>query len=625
MGSLPRARKPLFLLVLLGTVAVVSAHASDPEAPSEAARGGVIDLSRADFTAGRVVPLAGEWAWYPGELLPRGEETDGAVRGAAHHVQPPTYLSMPASLPPNRSRGVGTLTLTIVVPDSEKLYGLKIPYMASANRVFVDGEELGGSGSVQSPYIARYMPQELFFESSDSSIDIAIHVANRHHRRLVFKQAYFGSASQIRRATHLRVIRDAVLFGSLFLLAAYHLVVYFLHRRERAFLFFAGVAGISAFRLGITTERILVRLWPAMPPELMMKLGYAPVFLLLPLIILYLNELSPFDSFRRPAQIARWLAGAFTLLILATPIRVYDWAFQWGLVPLLVLAGYVLVLIFSRPTFDSERGSVVLGAGGLIILATAVSDYFREIGAIQAPELLSAGILTFLLLQAYFLAWRFRVAYRSTNELAGEVQRLNEDLESRITARTKELAEANDRLERISRTDGLTGLANRRYFDEAYEREWQSAVRRGLPLATVIADIDHFKAYNDHHGHLEGDDCLRSIADVLRGGARRRTDLVARYGGEEFMILLPDADEEAAHAVAEDLRAEVEHLGIPHAASPTASVVTVSFGVAVTHPEPEQHPNSLLRWADEALYAAKQNGRNRVEGARAAKGDAVGE
>ncbi len=586
------------------------AHAA-PDVPVA----GRVDLRSVDFEADRPVALDGQWAWFPGRLL-TGVPADGGRDAAAGDPREPrapgSYLEIPVSLGPEESVGVATLVLTAVLPGPERLYGLKLPYMASAHRVFVDGTEIGETGSVTEPYRAQYLSQELFFTAGGGPAEIAIQVANRHHRRMHLNRVYLGAAHRVRSLTHARMTRDALLLGSLALLALYHLVVFFLHRRDRAFLFFACIAGAAAVRVGITTERVLVRLWPAMPPELMMKLGYAPVFLLLPLIVLYLKELSPFDTLKGPANAAKWLGLALAVIMIMTPVRVYDWIFQYGLVLILLCATYLLILLFRRPVFDYTQGSLVIAVGGALILLTGSSDYLREVGLIQAPELLSTGILGFLLLQAFFLAWRFRSAYRDKADLVGEVQRLNRELELRISERTRELAEANDRLERISRTDGLTGIANRRYFDEAYEREWQHMVRDGSPIAAVLADIDYFKAYNDHRGHLEGDDCLRRIAEVLQNAARRRTDLVARYGGEEFMILLPEAELETAEIVAEDLRRRIENLGIPHPASPAGPVVTVSFGVAVMRPTEATDPSSLLRKADTGLYQAKALGRNRV-------------
>lgn len=590
-GSGPRRLRIAAALLLIGVAA--AGWTADTEV--------TFDLSQKNLAGRRPVALDGTWAWYPNRLL-----THAPADREARSVNIPTSLS------PTESQGAGTLIVTVDLPPGGRSYGLKIPYMASANRVYVDGQEIGGAGSVEAPYRARYLPLELFFDADGGPVELAIQVANEHHRRMRLNRVYIGEAPTIRRLTHLRLIRDAVLFGSLALLAAYHLVVFFLHQRDRAFLFFAGIAGVAAMRLGITTERVLVRVWPAMPPELMMKFGYAPAFLLLPLIVLYLHQLSPFGTLQSAARVARIVASGFALLILVTTVQIYDWVFEYALLPIVALGLYVLVLVILRPTFDSRSGANVIAVGGVIVLVTAVSDYLREIGVLQAPELLSVGILVFLLLQAYFLAWRFQSAYTDISELAGEVQRLNRDLEERIEERTRELAAANERLRQISRTDGLTGIANRRYFDEAYEREWQHAVRYSTPIAAILADIDFFKAYNDHAGHLEGDDCLRRIAGILQTGARRRTDVVARYGGEEFMILLPDAELEIAVSVAEDLRGRVMALGIPHPDSEVAEAVTVSFGVAMMRPGGEDEPASLLRQADTALYRAKERGRNRV-------------
>ncbi|GAB1369554.1 hypothetical protein MASR1M42_21060 [Azonexus hydrophilus] len=160
--------------------------------------------------------------------------------------------------------------------------------------------------------------------------------------------------------------------------------------------------------------------------------------------------------------------------------------------------------------------------------------------------------------------------------------------------------------------DGLTGVANRRRFDEALQIEWRRCRRSNTPLTLLMIDIDHFKRYNDYYGHQTGDACLQKVAASLRAGLKRAQDLVARYGGEEFVCLMPECDHPASQNKAEELRAAVVALGIPHADSPTANCVTLSIGVAVMQPNGENAPEALIAAADAALYEAKRNGRNRV-------------
>ena len=174
-----------------------------------------------------------------------------------------------------------------------------------------------------------------------------------------------------------------------------------------------------------------------------------------------------------------------------------------------------------------------------------------------------------------------------------------------------------DLLEKLSMQDGLTDIANRRYFDQRAELEWKRALRAELPLSLVPMDIDHFKQYNDHYGHGAGDECLRQVAQALVHCVERPLDLVARYGGEEFIALLPETEIQGALYLAEQMRAAVEALAIPHAHSSTASVVTLSLGVATHAPDQiKTDLHHLQKCADQALYRAKHQGRNQVQAER---------
>lgn len=179
-----------------------------------------------------------------------------------------------------------------------------------------------------------------------------------------------------------------------------------------------------------------------------------------------------------------------------------------------------------------------------------------------------------------------------------------------VEERTTELRAANVLLEELSRSDPLTGLANRRHFDEIKEVEFRRALRLGQPLTVLMCDVDFFKRYNDHYGHAQGDDCLRAVADTLKCVFARAGEMVARLGGEEFVVLLPGIDAESAHRAAVRLQQRLAERELVHEASAVSPYVTLSIGVARFDPETIDQFDQLLRRADEALYRAKTQGRN---------------
>ena len=177
----------------------------------------------------------------------------------------------------------------------------------------------------------------------------------------------------------------------------------------------------------------------------------------------------------------------------------------------------------------------------------------------------------------------------------------------------EELLRLHRELEQLSLTDGLTGISNRRMFDQRLETEWNDSRRSGQLLSLVILDIDCFKQYNDAYGHVAGDDCLKRIAGLLKGIARRPRDVVARFGGEEFILLLPGTDAATAHALAGKCADAVAGLRIPHAGSGVAGHVTVSMGVGTIVAGDGGGARDFVETVDRRLYAAKSGGRNRIE------------
>jgi two-component system chemotaxis family response regulator WspR len=198
-------------------------------------------------------------------------------------------------------------------------------------------------------------------------------------------------------------------------------------------------------------------------------------------------------------------------------------------------------------------------------------------------------------------------AYRSRLERDEAFRQLRES--------QAELERANEELRKLAALDGLTGIANRRRFDETMRAEWQRAQRNKKPLSLLLCDVDRFKLYNDALGHQAGDLCLKQAAAVLTGCLKRPADLAARYGGEEFALVLPDTDIDGAQLLAESCRSRIERQAIEHPGE-GCGIVTMSIGVASIVPTRHNTLEELIASADKALYAAKDGGRNRVVAAQ---------
>lgn len=241
-------------------------------------------------------------------------------------------------------------------------------------------------------------------------------------------------------------------------------------------------------------------------------------------------------------------------------------------------------------------------------------DEDTPIGWIACDNLLSGMPLRDyhrqILKQFGFIVSQHLVRRRAEEQLI----RLNTELEQRVSERTQALLQANEKLEKISRQDPLTEVANRRVFDEMFAEEWRRAERHQLPLSLLIMDVDHFKHYNDSYGHAAGDHCLKTLAKALSSLERRAGALFARYGGEEFVLLLPGQDQQAARYAAKRALYAVQALQLPreNGADSAPDIVTISIGVSTIIPSSCRTPGDFFKQADLALYEAKSKGRNQL-------------
>lgn len=288
-----------------------------------------------------------------------------------------------------------------------------------------------------------------------------------------------------------------------------------------------------------------------------------------------------------------------------------------------LLWGSALGLIVATGTDSQVMFAVCVALSGLTLSIAHVA-YWPMYAAFEIPVMVAAalgfvasdrpghwplaGAATVMTIVLLSVSRRLAGQVLHAHRLAAANQALVESL----GARGKALEQACDALERVSRTDPLTGLANRRQRDSRLAEEWERGLRSGGPLAVVAIDVDHFKRFNDTHGHSEGDRCLKVVAEMLQAGIRGPIDLAARHGGEEFMLILPGVDRAGAASIAERVRVMVATCS-SDAGFALPEKVTISLGVAAIHPAPGRSVHELTIAADAALYRAKMAGRNRYE------------
>ncbi len=347
---------------------------------------------------------------------------------------------------------------------------------------------------------------------------------------------------------------------------------------------FAIAGGMLFLRRMVETSRLMPRLDPWLR-------GFVAFFYLSPLLFLITGQ-----TLIKAAAVLYVLAMVIMLGVAGWSawLRQRSAYFFLGAFTLLGLGAGIngLRAMGHMPTNAVTANAMQFGSAlEMLLLALSLADRFNQMRRERAA------------MQAELLA--------TQKALIDTLQSNEQRLEAHVAERTIALEAANHRLEALSRTDGLTGIANRRRFDEALASEWARSQRSGKPLALAIIDIDWFKAYNDHYGHLAGDDCLRSVAGVLVHCAARSTDLVARYGGEEFAIVSPGATAAQMQALALEIQQALAALALPHPTTPSGCV-TLCAGVAAVVASSEKTPDSLVAAADQALYQAKATGRNRV-------------
>ncbi len=411
-------------------------------------------------------------------------------------------------------------------------------------------------------------------------------------------------------------------FGVALAMAVFNFLL-FLTLRDRAYALYVAFVGFSVLTLGLKTGMASEFLWPQTltwaNPNYYMATSWGLVcFLAFMRSMLRTAHYMPrIDRAIRAGMSLHALMPVLYWTALQSVARATILLFIASCV---ALFGVVCWCIYKR-----VRAAYFFGAAFVALMSGSLMTLLRAVGVLPTNVLtvdgLQAGSTLEMLLLAFALADRYNALrqekLQAQRDLVLAKQRLVETLQAsertltqRVEERTRQLQILNEKLEALTLVDGLTGVANRRHFDQMLHKEWLRMERLRQPLALLMLDVDWFKAYNDHYGHQAGDQCLRAVATAI-AGLSRASDLVARYGGEEFVLIAPATDSASAMALGRRICEAVRALALEHLRS-DQGVITISVGVAALIPVADQPAAELLRAADAALYLAKAQGRNQA-------------
>jgi diguanylate cyclase (GGDEF)-like protein len=596
------------------------------EEPAPLAVKGAIDLSNTSLNQVEHLPLSGDWEFYWKQRLePQDFES----------VEPPLpdYIEVPSSWKGKTigqetlgSTGYATYRLLLNIPTSDKGKAkvLTLGNVGSAYEIWIDGVargKVGVVGTVASKEEANLQVNQYYFIPTDEVIEIVIQVSNFSYRKAgLYTQVAFQNPTDVLQSTLKSELDSFLIIGGLLFLGLYNLIIFAVTIKFQRDLLMIGLASIfMAIRSLLINDFLSTLILSDLSLSIIKRMEYMVEMVAFLFVILSMRFLYPRDIYPvmvKVIYIYVLFCGIYNIVaptLLFTQTMIYQFLIMALITSYFIF--YVGILAFLR----KREGAIFTSVGLVILLFGVLNDVLSSALIIPSVFELEFSFLLFIMLQGIIVSYRYLVLSKRNQSLNDRLLEMNEQLEITVKQRTHQLVEknmelgqANLKLEALSGTDGLTGLANRRHLDKVLESEWSKASDKGHSFAVILLDIDYYKNFNDTYGHLCGDDGLKLIAGVLMDHMNTENLFAARYGGEEFMVLLSGGTPEKAYHTAESIRKSVEDLREPHKTSPYG-YLTVSIGVAIGGPHTCTGPEILIEQADKALYTAKKAGRNKVK------------
>ncbi len=597
----------LLLAIVLVFACVITYTAQTRVTPVTAQEDGVLDLSTWDFHKNGTVKLEGRWEFYFNQFI-TPEAFERGIDSKPVYVDVPSARSAMNEVKPfPETQFYGTMRMRVKLPAGNEIYGIKSHIILSAYKLYLNGtfmDEVGKVGTGRDGSEPYYKVLYSYYNPIGNELDIIYHTSDFYFDDCAIMAPELGYADQISQLSRMNIAEELFLFGMLLTMGFYHLGLYYSRKKDMATLYFGIFCLMFGLRMLIVGEKVL-------PSTLHInyliyaRLAYITVYAGFTALCAFLYT-SFLDLFKKRFMYTALLISSIAAFVtLVAPFRVVDKFLVLYAAMGFAMLGYAMIKLILGIKRKIRFSGIVL-FGFIVIILSFLNDFIYELTLTNHASLIPVGIAVFILTQAYTLSNKFSYAYMEIENLSlenekilDELKNVNSNLESIVESRTKELRDALEEMDLMSKTDYLTKLPNRRLMFQKI-KELQ---RDKTPFYVCIADIDKFKIVNDTYGHDKGDVILKDLSDRLVA-AIGDSGFVGRWGGEEFMMILYGENDGEVLDRAEEIREVIasKYNIVIH------SAITITIGICKYIPEFSL--DVAIANSDKALYEGKINGRN---------------
>lgn len=598
------------IIISIGLIGFGALGMTGQKVESPRAINGVLDLSDWSFRDNGTVRLDGEWRFYKNEFLNPIENQINDGLAYSKIVLPSTKNSIDKNDTLEGRHLSGTMRLRILLPESDEIYGLRSDVILTAYDLYLNDAFQVSSGipsNTQDEYKALCKVTYGYSQTDGNVIDVLYHTSDYYMDDGFITSPQFGLASQITETARVGMGRDMFLFGMLFIMGIYHMVLFLLRRNDKAPMYYAGFCLAFSIRMLMVGERLIPSVMN-LEFGLFSKITYISVFIGFSALCGFLYH--ALDGlyvhwFKRVTMLVGVLTAGIAIVI---PHNLADrLLLVYGLFGIVAMV-YILVTLIVGSIKRIPYASIIL-LGFVFLGITFLNDFIYQYTASNKSTMIPVGLSMFTLAQTYALSARFSSAFRKVEQLSIEKEAIllelrdvNSNLEVLVEERTSDLKEALSEMNIMSKTDYLTKLPNRRHMVQVVEKLMHADEK----FSIGILDIDHFKLLNDTYGHATGDEVLIHISDVMRKSIEAN-GYIGRWGGEEFLIVFLDDSIPSISHKANSMREEIYTASVSGLKIP----VTVTIGLCPYNGEDEL--DACIAKADKALYNGKAGGRNQCQ------------